>query len=220
MKYITSLLLILINVQLSNAQVRVGVQAGITVSNQSNNAITFNVTGQNLSGYHAEITTYYVTPIKQLEAHFKLGLINKGAKILDRNRNITTDSAPLYLQLSLCPVYKMLLEDKLEIYVGLGPYLARGISGRVFTDNMGSKSSVPILYGNNPDIHQYKKTEYGADFIAGFVVNNKVTFSINYDISISDISVFGDENQVGNFEGTHMVFSLAVGYLFGKRENK
>ncbi len=202
--------------QLSFGQLRVGVQAGLTVSNQSNNAINFNVTGQNLSGYHAEITTYYTTPVKNLEAHLKLGLINKGAKILDRNRNITTDSAPLYLQLSVCPVYKMLLENKLEIYVGLGPYLARGVSGRVFTDSMGVKSNVPIVYGDNPMIHQYKKTEYGADFIAGFVLNNKITFSVNYDISISDISVLGDDNQGSNFEGTHMVFSVAVGYLLGK----
>jgi hypothetical protein len=115
----------------------------------------------------------------------------------------------LYLQLPVNIVYHVpvVLGD---IYFGAGPYVAKGLSGKVkITDpETGQSESEDIKFGGNDD-NSFKAMEYGANAIAGIKLKTGLLFNINYDLGLSNITPTSEGGKLKT-----RVFGVSIGYAF------
>lgn len=115
----------------------------------------------------------------------------------------------LYLQLPVNIVYHVPVVIG-DIYFGAGPYVARGLSGKVkITDpETGQSESEDIKFGGNDD-NSFKAMEYGANAIAGIKLKTGLLFNINYDLGLSNITPTSEGGKLKT-----RVFGVSIGYAF------
>jgi hypothetical protein len=115
----------------------------------------------------------------------------------------------LYLQLPVNIVYHVPVVVG-DIYFGAGPYVARGLSGKVkITDpETGQSESQDVKFGGNDD-NSFKAMEYGANAIAGIKLKTGLLLNINYDLGLSNLSPTADSGKLKT-----RVFGVSVGYAF------
>ncbi|WPU92538.1 porin family protein [Mucilaginibacter sabulilitoris] len=112
----------------------------------------------------------------------------------------------IYLQLPVNLVYHVPVVVG-DIYFGAGPYVAKGISGKVKgNDSDGNSVSEDIKFGDDGDI---KSMEYGANAIAGIKFKTGLLFNVNYDLGLSNIAPNADGGKLKT-----RVFGISVGYAF------
>lgn len=112
----------------------------------------------------------------------------------------------IYLQLPVNLVYHVPVVVG-DIYFGAGPYVAKGISGKVKgSDSDGNSISEDIKFGDDGDI---KSMEYGANAIAGIKFKTGLLFNVNYDLGLSNIAPNADGGKLKT-----RVFGISVGYAF------
>lgn len=102
-----------------------------------------------------------------------------------------------------------------EIYVGAGPYFARGISGTIngtLNDTNGETGAISgnVKYGSSSD-DNLSAMQYGLDLIAGFELKNHLMIHLSYDIGLSNDVPSG--NTSGGTNNSD-VFSVSLGYAF------
>lgn len=103
-----------------------------------------------------------------------------------------------------------------DVYLGAGPYFARGLSGTIdgsLIASNGENGSVSsdIKFGNGTDAN-LSSTQFGINFIAGFKFKNGILLHLNYDLGTSN-----DEPSSRSSSGAtnySRVFSVSIGYVF------
>jgi len=160
------------------------------------------------------ITTYNISIIaeKPLKNSFYLqtglGIIGKGVITYE---NAQTSTYKLtYLDIPLNVLYKFNLQGLGKLYVGTGAYLSDGISGNVQFENTNNTSGQNIEFGSSQD---YKKFDVGANFTAGFELNNHLTFNTNYALGLNNIAT-DDPSNTTVASTKNRVFSIGLGFLF------
>lgn len=101
-----------------------------------------------------------------------------------------------------------------NFYLGAGPYAAFAISGeRKASGNIGGfgvSGDRDLEFGNdNGD--DYKSTDFGVNFLAGFQLNSGFNIGAGYGLGLSDLRPNGDGD---NGKTTNRVLSFSVGYSF------
>ena len=143
-----------------------------------------------------------------------LNLTGKGGKFNGvfsdtEDRNIEQGDGKLnllYLQLPVNLVYHVPVVVG-DIYFGAGPYVAKGISGKVKgKDTDGNSISEDVKFGDDGNI---KSMEYGANAIAGIKLKTGLLFNVNYDLGLSNIAPNADGGKLKT-----RVFGISVGYAF------
>lgn len=102
-----------------------------------------------------------------------------------------------------------------NFYLGAGPYAAFAISGeRKISGNVGSfgtESTRDLEFGSdNGD--DYKGTDFGVNFLAGFQLNSGFNIGAGYGLGLTDLRP--SENNSDNGKTTNRVLSFSVGYSF------
>ncbi|MCC8410025.1 PorT family protein [Mucilaginibacter sp. UR6-1] len=110
-----------------------------------------------------------------------------------------------YLQLPVHFVYHKPLNLG-EFYLGLGPYVAYGLSAKVSATEGGRSVSESIGFGSDTDT--YKRVDVGVDFIAGLKFKNNLFINLNSNSGITSISNYDNPKIRNN------VFGLGIGYAF------
>lgn len=96
-------------------------------------------------------------------------------------------------------------------FVGAGPYLAYGISGKISDDNPSGSSSVDPFkdYGGGAAL---KRFDAGADVQVGYEMASGFNFGLSADLGLMNLASSG--NQQGTAHNTS--FAVLLGYTFGK----
>jgi hypothetical protein len=180
------------------AQVRFGIQAGPAFSSMTMKSdglkLSYNKTGFT-AGVLAEL------PISESGFVFRpaLNFVQKGGELGEASINLN------YLELPLDFVYKLPAGPG-NLFVGVGPSFAFGISGKSKSDG----DSEDIEFGNGDD--EIKPLDLGGNFLAGYELSNGLFLSLNYNLGFSNISN-SEEGKINN-----NYFGIRLGYLFGGKK--
>lgn len=198
-KILFSCLLALIIVFPAAAQ-QLGLEGGINFAKISTHGSGINFNSTALTSFHAGLVLdaslgdgFYLQP--------RLLLSGEGGKYADEVDK--AEFKPYYLKLPVDLIYKVKMEGG-ELFGGLGPYAALGLFGN-YVEN-GHKTK--LNYGNSPD-DDLKRTDFGADFIIGYELNNGVFLDAGYSLGFSDIAPANNTN----YKTKNMLFGISVGYF-------
>lgn len=203
----------------SNAQMSIGVQGGVLSSTpkiKQTQIFTENLDPQSAFNWQAGI----IADLPLGEAGFRfipeLKFVNKGFKLnsslsyLGQPASITGKSNIGYIELPVNFGYAFNLGGP-KLIVGAGPYVGYGITGKnkfeatVGTSVVNSRDE-KITFGNaEGDI---KPFDYGANIMAGLLLNNGLMLNLNYSIGMANISNSPDASYKNSYLGASVVFFI------------
>lgn len=171
---------------------------------------------QLIIGYHIGMNVEI--PIAP-EFVFQPGLLftTKGAK--STNGALTTTVNLSYIELPLNLAYRGLL-GKGYLMIGLGPYFAYAIGGKVLTEGGGGSTSNKIEFKNKVEVTDplsvtyFKPLDIGGNIFAGYEMANGVFGQLNTQLGMVNINP--EDNRVGGNTSTikNVGFGLSFGYRF------
>ncbi|HEY1872039.1 MAG TPA: porin family protein, partial [Chitinophagaceae bacterium] len=118
-----------------------------------------------------------------------------------------------YLEVPVNIVYKT-RSAKTKFYIGAGPSIALGLSGKGKVESGGETVSAKVKFGSGEN-DDFKGLDAGANMLAGLMFKNGVSISMNYNMGFSNLVIGGDKNNSlhNNYWG------LRVGYMLkGKKK--
>lgn len=206
-------LMILLTTFSINSKAQVGLQAGASFAN-------WTVTpsdGETLFKYKPGFTAGLFTRIP-LGTNFSvqpaINFVQKGYMLKD---NSTTDKANLnYIEIPVNFVYAL---KNNGLFIGAGPSVAFGLSGKEkFEDKSDPSNSEThtIKFGaSTDDESKLKRTDMGANFIAGYQFPEGLMITANYNIGLSDIHNWDTDNKVSL---KNNYFSIRIGYVLRQKK--
>ncbi|SHM77286.1 outer membrane beta-barrel protein [Chitinophaga sp. CF418] len=232
MKKIILLALLAVGIAPVHAQTSVGITGGYNLNsirpNSSIEAMGYNVSSR--SGWHAGLVAdkrlwkkYYLQPqllLNEKGYNYTYGMNEAPTYSFNKFK-----TRLLYLELQANLLFKQQTGNG-KLFVGAGPYIARGISGlerwdgQSYNSNMGSvvrftkysvvnyRSKAPdYAYGNITHIKPYDK---GLNFLAGYELKNGLFFNVVYSLELNNR---GYDN---NYKNKNTYFGLTAGYFLKK----
>jgi hypothetical protein len=186
-----------------------GLRGGVNFQNiNGKNSSGDKLENKLLTGFHGGLNIeipvgsgFYVQP----------GLLysRKGAKL----ENSDTKAKLSYIDVPVNLVYKPVLGTG-NMLLGFGPYVGFGLGGKV--DN--GTNEVDIEFNNDPvnalSYTRFKKLDAGANLLAGYEFNNKVSFQLNAQLGLVDINpeMINASNDKTNWRNTG--WGVSIGYRF------
>ncbi len=136
------------------------------------------------------------------------------SKTVDGSRSIS------YLELPINFLYKPVLGEG-KLLLGVGPYIAYGIGGKVkFTGN-GTTINRDVKFKNSVNQIDYytsagayfKPFDFGANLLAGYELSNNLSVQLNAQLGLAKINP-KLEGSTSNAKETNTGFGVSVGYRF------
>jgi hypothetical protein len=198
-----------------------GVRGGVNFQNiNGKNSNGDKLKNDMLTGFNAGVNAEI-----PLGAFFYLqpGLLftTKGAKnkTVVASQNFSSAIKISYVELPINFLFKPMLSSG-HFLLGFGPYFALGVGGKAtydgiaisHTENVKFKNDVKITDPTN--VTYFKKTDAGANLLAGYEFGNKISFQLNAQLGLVDINskYEGVSNDKTTAKNTGFGFSL--GYRF------
>lgn len=191
---------------------RVGLQAGLNLSNQvwKDDDDTYSDEFDMLLGFNAGLT---------IEVGFgdliglEVGLLadNKGFKAEESidGEKLSAKASLLYLDIPVLikvgPSF-----GPAKVFAAVGPYIGVGLAGKYKVEVLGEEEDEDVTWGNDEE-DDYKRLDYGAKFGIGTEVMN-FTLGAYYSLGLANLSTITDNGA----KMSNNVFSISVGYKFGK----
>jgi hypothetical protein len=184
----------------------------------------------NLTGFHvgalAEFNIYPVSIQTGLEytvkgsngTEYNSQTFGSGATAYTTSSSLTSTEKLNYYEIPLNILYNIPINKTEKVFVGGGPYIAFGSSGKY--SNSGTSispdpetgintvtplsESQAIAFGSSGDV---QTTDYGINAIAGFSYKNRLLFSLGYGFGLANIATSGVKT-------TNNVMKVSLGYSF------
>jgi hypothetical protein len=143
---------------------------------------------------------YYVD--KGLKANASVDLL--GQKITAESKtNIS------YIDLPINFAYAIELGNN-RLMVGAGPYAGFGLNGKtvstITANGVSEKQDEKVEFGNGSG--QIDRFDFGANFMAAYVLNNGLMLKVNYSLGLLNLSNDPDTDYKNRF------FGVSLGYFF------
>ena len=183
-----------------------GIKAGVAFPN-------YNFSGSNNSYSTDAATNFNVTafldaPIVSNYLYVQPGvsLQGKGAKLSSGSTSFTQNT--MWLEVPVNFVFKAPTGNVGSFFVGAGPYVGFGLSGKNKFDSTIVNVSSDVSFGKDKDL---KSTDFGVNFIGGYQLNNGLMLHAGYGLGLTDIrgsnnSYFNDNNL------TNRVWTVGLGF--------
>lgn len=123
---------------------------------------------------------------------------------------LKTTFSPAYLEIPILASYRYGINETMRVQFDFGPYFAGGLHGKdvkeVLGDGLSSKTETEYKLFSGDD-KQLKRFDFGFRFGPEFVLKDKFSVGIAYEISAVNISKMGGKIGNGNF-------MINLGYRF------
>jgi hypothetical protein len=206
MKTTTTLLIaMMIGSITASAQTNFGITAGATYANMKYNSGDLSVKNDYKMGFTAGIFADMAFS-KNFSFQPALNFTQKGTK--DEGDGYSDKITLSYLEVPLNFVYSF--QPKQGLFIGAGPSIAFGLSGKDKWEENGNSGSDDIKFGSGED--EVKVFELDANFMAGYKMKNGFLVSAGYNLGLTDISNYDDNIEKGSVKSNY--FSLKVGWTF------
>jgi opacity protein-like surface antigen len=119
-----------------------------------------------------------------------------------------------YVEVPVNFIYKPLLGTG-NLLLGFGPYVGFGIDGKV-KNTAGAETDIEFDkdYTSANEGTQFKKIDAGANFLAGYEFNNKVSLQLNAQLGLMDIDKENPFKTNDQTRWRNTGFGLSLGYRF------
>lgn len=207
----------------SQAQVQIGVRAGVNFSNISGKYEDGDKIEDNklLPGFHAGIT--FDIPVAD-EFAVQPGLLfsTKGVHYKN-NDGDSYKEIPYYAEIPVNFLYKPELGNG-RLLLGAGPYVAYGLGGKWKEKYDGETESGKLKFKSDvseddwenlgEDEYYYgKPLDFGANLLAGYEFSNKLSLQLNAQLGMANITPkYNGEKTDGNIK--NVGFGISLGYKF------
>jgi hypothetical protein len=197
----------------TNKPVTFGVKAGIAFPNMTISSGSTSVSFDAKTSYYVGGTVEFAVS-NVISIQPGLTFINKGTKLNNSSLGFeedefgTTDEVTLnfkYLELPVNVLANFKLGSSGKLFVGAGPYFACGLSANT---KLGSLKE-EIKFGETDS--EFKRTDFGLNFLAGYQLNNGFNVHAGYGLGLS--SIF-DQDISEDITFKNKVFSVGVGFSF------
>ena len=140
-----------------------------------------------------------------IDFYLQPGLLfsTKGAK--NEIANVEVKRNLSYLEIPINFLYKPALGDG-RMTLGFGPYAAFAVAGTFKAAN----NSTDIEFGN--EIGETKRFDAGANLLAGYEFNNRISFQLNAGLGL--VNMYNRPDNDNNTSVTNTGFGLSLGYRF------
>jgi len=198
------------------SQFRMGVQAGVAISNANRSVPGISIPGlsfgsSSIAGVVAGVTGSL--PVwERIEFRPEINFIQRGAHLTSSFISYTIEGKYTlnYADIPLNVVYGFNV-GKNKLYAGLGPEVAFGLSGKGKGDN---NQDIKIKFDGkdtlSTDYIHLKAPDFGLSFCLGFQFKNGMFLDGGYFLGLTDI----DPNK--DFVWKNHGFTIKLGYLFNK----
>lgn len=137
-----------------------------------------------------------------------LNYVQKGAQTKMSDYAYESKLTLNYVEVPLNVLFKPEMQ-KVQFFVGAGPSVAVALSAKEKEKENGNTTTYKYKFGNNPDEHDMKRLEIGANFITGVELKGGFLVALNYNLGISNIAPgSSDDGTIKN-----RYFGFKVGYL-------
>lgn len=200
------------NAEAQNA--RIGIAAGFSIANMHSKVDGETDNGNSkigiLAGFVADL------PLSgQFSFQPRLQFVQKGTKDEQTSGGVT-EKAQLginYLELPLNFLYH--LKRANGFFIGAGPSVGIGISGKAKYTYSGTSLSSDIKFGNS-DEDDIRRMDLGANFTTGICFQNGIFLSANYNQGLNNLL------PGGSGDGTikNHYFGIQLGYFLNGKKSK
>lgn len=184
-----------------------GINAGVTFASYKVKDESVSITAKSKIGFTAGVTASM--PLGQnFSFRPSLNYTQKGGKYSESG--FTDKTTFNYLELPLNFVYNT-SSDNGKFFIGAGPSLSLGLSGKDKYEEAGVSEESDIKFGNGDD-DDLKALDAGINFLAGYEFAGGFFIAANYYAGLSNlaISTAGDNGKMHN-----RYFGARVGVMFG-----
>lgn len=198
----------------SFSQARFGIKGGLSLPNQK---VKVSLMGQSGSRTGDGIISFHLGGVAEIPIarNFafrpELLLVGKGTNIDTEDPNtgdpIEAKFRPFYLELPLNLTYVHEFPTGIRFFGGAGPSLAYGVFGKAKTES------------GDDDFFQegvFKRFDFGINLLAGVELNSGLTIGVNFTPGMTNITEVEVDDLDINW--TNKVFSISVGYMFGRKQ--
>ncbi|SFB86146.1 Outer membrane protein beta-barrel domain-containing protein [Parapedobacter composti] len=187
-----------------------GLKAGVNFpkyhwSGSNNNYETNAATNFHVTAFlDAPIATdwFYIQPGVSLQG--------KGAKFVDTD-NLEVTQNTMWIEVPVNFVAKFPVQTAGSFFLGAGPYVAFGISGKNRYDTNWGAEEREFEFDQDGTI---KGTDFGLNFIGGFQLNNGLMIHGGYGMGITDIRGSNNNFFTGDEKLTNRVWTIGLGFAF------
>jgi Outer membrane protein beta-barrel domain len=199
-KVILSVFTVIVLVAVSQAQFKVGIKAGGSLSNQHSNAAagTKLLSTDAFRGYHAGLVGD-VQVFENVYLQPQLLYSQNGAKYTTTVGGHETKLTMRSIEMPVNVLYKVNVPFG-KLVAGGGPSLNYGFGGKIEQNGQSQK-----LYSGA--MKEFKRIDIGANATAGVEFNNGLFTSVNYQMGLRDIS------KIDGINTKNRSVSVSVGYL-------
>lgn len=190
------------------APIKFGVKAGVAFPNMVVSAMGASVSLDSKTSYYVGGTVDIpVSPLFSVQPG--LTLINKGTKVTgsldieDGSEMITGTLNFMYIEIPVNGVVSFKAGNAGKVFLGAGPYYAIAVDANAKAD--GKKEDIKL--GTD-----FKRGDFGLNFLAGFQLNNGLNFHGGYGLGLSN--TLGDNEAADYVKFKNRVFTLGVGFTF------
>lgn len=216
-KLISIAFMLLLFATVASAQISVGVLGGVNFQNMNGKNYSGDaIENVMIPGFHAGVNVQIaVAP----EFYFQPGVLfsTKGAK--NPGSLLTTTTKLSYIELPLNFVYKGALGNG-YILLGVGPYVAYAINGKVTTEGGSITLETPVKFQNvveatdSPLVPYYRALDAGGNIFFGYEMSNGIFAQLNAQLGMLDINpeykiLTNDKSALKNTG-----FGVSLGYRF------
>ncbi|MCS4227560.1 porin family protein [Sphingobacterium sp. BIGb0165] len=161
-----------------------GLRAGVNIPKYSiENGSSESNTGFFVTGYlDAPVSPYFsIQP--------GLSLQNKGAKwsIGDGNNSAEVKQSVMSLDIPVNLVAKLPTGGSGNFFIGAGPYVGFGLSGKNKASGNGGKVETDVKFGSG-DGDELKRTDFGVNFLAGYQLTNGFQINAGYGLGLTNLA--------------------------------
>jgi hypothetical protein len=182
-------------------EVKIGVNAGTSISNYKWEFDGTKSSEKSKPG----ITGGFIVDIpagKRFSIQPAFNFVQKGWKYKDEYTKETLNINVLELPLNI-------LYNNNGFFIGAGPSIAMGLSGKTKLTENGVKTETKLQFGNDDD-DDIKSTDIGASFLAGYKSKNGFLFSVNYNQGLNNLI----PGNSGGFKVKSQYFGIRMGCFF------
>jgi len=195
-----------------SAQTTIGINAGAAFSNVTLKAGPVSASLESKTGITAGITLD-----APLSSNFSfqpaLNFVQKGYRLKDESSKETVNLN--YLEVPLNFVYST--EKNYGFFIGAGPSLAYGISGKdKFSSEGMPDDEEKIKFGSSPD--DVKAFDFGLNALAGYRTKGAFTISANYNLGLSKLNNSESSDDKSSIKNKY--FGVKIGYRLGQAKSK
>lgn len=186
----------------------IGIRGGISFQTINGKANSNNLENDLLTGFHGGLNIeiplgsgLYVQP----GALYTI----KGAKL----ENSETKVKLGYIDIPVNFIYKPVL-GKGNMILGFGPYIGFGIGGKLRKDNNDDDIEFSNKKVDALTYTQFRKTDAGANFLAGYEFPNKISLQLNAQLGLTNINPELINTSTNKDRWRNTGWGLSLGYRF------